>query len=204
MPAREPGRQTFHCPHEPRRSARICGAACGFVNAGSHAAARVLLAIAVAEGIGERRLVRATRVVGCWVVARQRARAMRCAAVGTEREREHAESLVLATILRHRSGSRPVLVYPASAWSGRGEPRTGKSASEWYATRQREGGRISSPRGPHACTVPVSFYGPYRPTVPLIHYSFIFFSVLYLHERSRVFFFAAWSRGGLDAVVVTA
>jgi hypothetical protein len=157
MPAREPGRQTFHCPHEPRRSARICGA-----------------------------------------------RAMRCAAVGTEREREHAESLVLATILRHRSGSRPVLVYPASAWSGRGEPRTGKSASEWYATRQREGGRISSPRGPHACTVPVSFYGPYRPTVPLIHYSFIFFSVLYLHERSRVFFFAAWSRGGLDAVVVTA
>jgi hypothetical protein len=201
MPAREPGRQTFHCPHEPRRSARICGAACGFVNAGSNAAARVLLAIAIAEGIGERRLVRATRVVGCWVVARQRARAMRlrCAAVGTEREREHAESLVLATILRHRSGSRPV--FHASAWSGRGEPRTGKSASAWYATRQREGGRISSPRGPHACTVPVSFYGPYSTTNPLFFY---FFSVLYLHERSRVFFFAAWSRGGLDAVVVTA
>ncbi|KAG0534534.1 hypothetical protein BDA96_04G288300 [Sorghum bicolor] len=43
-----------------------------------------------------------SRLVGCWVVARQRARAMSCAAVGAE----HAESLVLATTIllpRHRS-----------------------------------------------------------------------------------------------------
>lgn len=155
---------------------------------------------------GDRRTAPRPRYAGCWLLGGGAAASQGDEVCG--RRNGTGKGTRGISRARHYSspplGLSPVLVYPASAWSGRGEPRTGKSASEWYATRQREGGRISSPRGPHACTVPVSFYGPYRPTVPLIHYSFIFFSVLYLHERSRVFFFAAWSRGGLDAVVVTA
>lgn len=133
----------------------------------SHAAGRVLAV--VAEGIRERAhagLVCATRVVGCWVVARQRARAMSCAAVGTERGREHAESLVLTTTIflpAYRATARLPSGVPSLARKG----RTGKpggwcwalGASAGCATAQRDKGsvRISSPR---STWKHCSFYGP--------------------------------------------
>jgi len=163
----------------------------------SHAAGRVLAV--VAEGIRERAhagLVRATRVVGCWAVARQRARAMSCAAVGTERGREHAESLVLATST-YLLTAPPVGLssgLPSLARKGRtGKPGAGRWAPRRGAQLRNatKGVAESSPRSTwkHCSSVPSTGLQYHKSSIYIVSFLCALRWIRYLHERSRQFFF---------------